>query len=78
MNALGLFVLAGVSGKLLYLVKWTGVDGTSVTLKGFLYHDFFVPLASPLNASLLFATAFVLRHFVIAWVMWRMKRFVRI
>ena len=46
--------------------------------EGLSLHDFFVPLASPLNASLLFATAFVLGHFVIAWVMWRMKRFVKI
>ncbi len=78
MNAMVLFVLAGIFGKLLYLIKWTGADGTGVTLKGFLYRDFFVPLASPLNASLLFATAFVLGHFVIAWVMWRRKWFVKI
>ena len=79
MNAIVIFVLAGVFGKLLYLIKWAGAgEGTSVTLKSFLYREFFVPCASPLNASLLFAVAFVLGHFVIAWVMWRRKWFVKI
>ncbi|MBI2497667.1 MAG: DUF5009 domain-containing protein [Opitutae bacterium] len=79
MNAIVLFVLAGLVGKLLYLIKWTGAEpGTAVTLKSFLYQKCFVPLASPPDASLLFAVAFVLGHLVVAWVMWRRKWFVKI
>jgi predicted acyltransferase len=37
-----------------------------------------MPLASPVNASLLFALAFVLGHFAIAWALWRRKWFVKI
>ena len=77
-NALAMFVLAGLVGKLLYLIKWTGVDGQAVTLKGWIYQICFVPLASPVNASLLFATAFVLVFFGIAWGLWRKKWFVKI
>lgn len=79
MNAIVLFVLAGLVGKLLYLIRWPGAgQGSVVTLKGFLYQACFVPLASPPDASLLFAVAFVLGHLVVAWVMWRRKWFVKI
>jgi predicted acyltransferase len=78
MNALALFVLAGLLGRLLNLIRWTGAAGTEVTLKGFIYQGWFVPLASPRNASLLFALAFVALHLLVAWGMWRRKWFVRV
>lgn len=78
MNALAMFVLAGVLGKLLYLIKWNGADGKGVTLKAFIYQSVFVPLASPVNASLLYALSFVALTFVVAWVMWRRKWFVKV
>jgi predicted acyltransferase len=77
-NALAMFVLAGLIGKLLYLIKWTGADGKAVTLKGWIYQGAFVPLASPVNASLLFAIAFVLLFFLFAWILWRRKWFLKI
>jgi predicted acyltransferase len=77
-NALAMFVLAGLIGKLFYLIKWTGADGQAVTLKGWIYNNGFVPLASPINASLLFAIAFVLMFFLFAWFLWRRKWFLKI
>ena len=77
-NALAMFVLAGVLGKLLYLIKWTGADGKGVTLKTFIYQSCFTPLASPVNASLLYALSFVALTFVVAWVMWRRKWFIKV
>lgn len=77
-NALAMFVLAGLIGKLLYLIKWTGADGKAITLKTWIYQGAFVPLASPVNASLLFALAFVLVFFGFAWLLWRKKWFLKI
>ena len=78
MNAIVMFVLAGLVGRLLNLIAWTGAGGTTITLKGFIYRGCFAPLASPINASLLFALAFVLGHFVVAWAMWHKRWFVKI
>jgi predicted acyltransferase len=78
MNAIVMFVLAGLVGRLLGLIRWTDAAGKAITLKGWLYQTLFVPLASPLNASLLFALAFVASHFLVAWFMWRRKWFVKI
>ena len=77
-NALAMFVLAGLVGKLLYHIKWAGADGKAVTLKTWIYQGFFVPLASPVNASLLFALAFVTVFLGIAWALWRRKWFLKI
>jgi predicted acyltransferase len=78
MNAIAVFVLSGLVGKFLYLIKWTQADGSAVTLKGFLYQTFFTPYATPINASLMFAICFVLVMFGVAWFMWKKKWFVKI
>lgn len=75
MNALLLFVLAGVVGRLLGLVRWTDAAGAVVTLKGWLYGALFTSWLSPLNASLAFAVSFVLTFLALAWVLWRRKWF---
>lgn len=43
-----------------------------------LYETFFAPLASPQDASLLYAVCYTLVMFAIAWVMYRRKWFVRV
>lgn len=78
MNAITMFVLAGLVGKLLWLIHWTGDDGNRVGLGGYLYTTFFAPLASPVNASLLWAIAFVGATFVVAWIMWKRKWFLKV
>ena len=78
MNALAMFVLAGLVGRLLVCIEWTDADGQGVTLKAYVYEGAFAPLASPVNASLLYAMAFVLCFFAIAWVLWRKKWFMKV
>lgn len=74
-NALAMFVLSGVVGRLLTLVKVTQSDGTQVALKTYIVDAFYSPLASPINASLLYAITFMLFTFLVAWVMWKKKWF---
>lgn len=78
MNALVMFVLAGLVGRLLGLIRWTDGAGAVVTLKGWIYQGLFVPFASPVNASLAFAIMFVLVFLAIAWAMWRRKWFIKV
>lgn len=53
-NAILLFVLSGLFAKTLIYLKW---PDPSLSLGGWLYLHAFLPLASPYNASLLFALA---------------------
>lgn len=78
MNALALFVLAGVVGRLIGLLRWTDAAGATVTLKGWLHGALFASWLSPINASLAFALSFVLVFLAIAWAMWRKKWFVKV
>jgi predicted acyltransferase len=78
MNALALFVLAGVVARLLGLIRWTDSTGATVTLKGWLHATLFAFWLSPINASLGFAISFVLVFLAIAWAMWRKRWFVKV
>ncbi|MBZ5568652.1 MAG: heparan-alpha-glucosaminide N-acetyltransferase domain-containing protein [Acidobacteriia bacterium] len=49
-----------------------------LTCKAWVYRNLFAPLAQPLNASALYASAYVLAFLVLAWVMYRNKIFVKI
>jgi predicted acyltransferase len=78
MNAIALFVLSGLIGKTFWLIKLPQPDGSNLSLQGYIFQTFFVPLANPINASLLYAIAFVLVMFLIAWVMWRKRWFIKV
>ncbi|PTX90990.1 heparan-alpha-glucosaminide N-acetyltransferase domain-containing protein [Opitutus sp. ER46] len=78
MNAIAMYVLAGLVARMLTLIRWTDVAGTRVVLKTWLYNHVFVPVAPPELASLLFALAFVGVHFLVAWAMWRRQWFIKI
>ncbi len=78
MNALAMFVLAGLIGRLLTLIQWTGAAGARVTLKGAIYDNLFASWLSPLNASLAFAVSFVLVFLAVATAMWRRGWFIKV
>lgn len=78
MNALALFVFAGVVARLLGLVRWSDPAGGAVTLKGWLHAALFASWLSPIHASLGFAIAFVLVFLALAWAMWRKHWFVKV
>ena len=77
MNAITLFVLSGILGRLLNEIRVTTAPDKAVGLKTFLYEKIFTPLARPINASLLWAVMWVLLLYLVAWVMYRKKWFVK-
>ncbi|MGH9719927.1 MAG: acyltransferase family protein [Bryobacteraceae bacterium] len=67
-NAIVVYAMSGVMARALGV--WGG--------KTFLYKNVFEPLASPINASLLYAAANVAALFAVAWAMYRRRWFVRL
>ncbi len=57
LNAIALFMLSGLIAKVLIYVKLAGPAGGQVSAQRYVYDAWFVPLASPINASLLYALA---------------------
>jgi predicted acyltransferase len=78
MNAITVFALASITAKVLGMVKVLDTGGNRVTLQSAIYNHVFAPLASPNNASLLYALANVLVFYAIAYVMYRKNWFVRL
>jgi predicted acyltransferase len=77
-NAITLFVLSGLMVKTMLLIKVPGGAEKSVSLYTYMYRSWFEPLASPNNASLLFAAANLFVLYVVLWVMYRRKIFLKV
>jgi predicted acyltransferase len=74
------FVIMGMNAIVVYLVSEFGAALLADVLHAQepLYRAVFVPIASPAMASLLYSLAFTAAMFVVAYVMYRMKWFVRV
>ena len=78
MNAIAVFVLSGVVARMLGLIKLSNPDGTAISLKNYIFENFYLTIASPLNASLLFAITFIFVMYLIVWGMWKRKWFLKV
>jgi predicted acyltransferase len=78
MNALFIFVCSGLIARLLGYFHLAVDDGKTVSLKEWIYTPFqTLPIAAQ-NRSLLFAVAFNLCMFALAWYLWRKKWFITV
>ena len=77
MNAITVFVLSGIVGRLLYLVKWPSGEEV-ITLKEWLVNTFFLPWLSPVNASLAYALCFVLISYLAMYYLYKKQIFIKI
>lgn len=77
-NALAVFVASGLLAKTLFLTPVARTDGSSTSLYGWIYETVFLPLASPVNASLAFALSFVVLWWAVAWGLDRKRVYVKI
>lgn len=74
MNALFMFALSGFVGRMLTLIK----NGAGVTLKGMLYAPIQALPIDPINASLIYAVAFVLAMYAVAWAFYKKQWFIKV
>ncbi len=77
MNAIVVYMASELVDSALSAITW-GSGPEAMSLRRWIYEHLFAPLASPVNASLLYAVVYVLSMYVIAYVMYRKKWFVRV
>ncbi len=77
-NAIALFVGAGIMAQLLDLIEVTGANGTRSSLQDWIYRELFLSWASPTNASLAFAIAFVLVWLGPMWILYSRRIFIKV
>ncbi len=78
MNAIAVFTLAGILGRLLVQIRIAPAHSQPMPLKDYLFERLCAPLASARNASLLWAVLCVLVLYLIAWAMYGRKWFVKV
>lgn len=77
MNALAVFVLSSLMAKLLYLIPIPAQWGAE-SLKGLIYHQLLLPVASPFNASLLFAILYLAFWTWMMYLLYKRKIFIKL
>ena len=89
MNAIAVFMLAGLLGRILPAIKVANAAGKKVGLQSYLYDTLFAPfaspdtapffgfLASPKNASLMWALMYIAGLYLVAYGMYRRKWFLK-
>ncbi|MCE1197448.1 MAG: DUF5009 domain-containing protein [Marinilabiliales bacterium] len=78
-NPLFLFAFSGLWAKTIgRLIHVTDASGTSLSLASWLYKDVCLPLAGELNGSLLYALAHVTLFWLIGYVMYKKKIFIKV
>lgn len=82
MNAIFIFVVSGVVGRSMSLWKFHVQlsDGTyaDISMKGLITQNLFEPFFSPLNASLMHAILWMVSMYLIVWIMYKKKWFVKV
>ena len=78
MNAILAYILAALVSEVSTDFEFGDSRGHLQTLHGWIYQGYFVPHASPVNASLAFAIFSVVVIFLLLWPFYRWKIFVRI
>jgi predicted acyltransferase len=77
-NAITVFVLSGLVAKLMYKIRWTGADGATVTVKGWLYGHFFASWLPDYWVSLAWAVATIVFWWAAMRVLYQRRIFIKI
>lgn len=77
LNAITVFVLSGIVGRILYLVKWSAGENI-ITLKQWLVDSLFIAWLSPLNASLAYALVFVFLTYLAMLYLYNKQIFIKV
>jgi len=77
-NALALFVGSGIMARIMGLIKVPGPEGSSISLQQWIFTNIFLPLGSPINASLMYAICFILVWLFLMWLLYRKRIYIKV
>src|SRR5258706_4745809 len=77
-NAIALYIVSTIIGKILETVELAAPDDKTVLLQEKIFNVVFLPLADPASASLLYAISFVLISLFLMWPLYRRKIFIKV
>lgn len=78
MNAIASFFLSSLVAKTLNIIKVDDFNGESISIKGFIFKNYFLPYLEPINASLAFAIFYVVFWYLIMLILYKKKIFIKV
>jgi predicted acyltransferase len=78
MNAITVYFLSGMTGRIMNLISLSNSEGKIINLKSWLYDSLFTWWLQPVNASFAWAVTYVLFWLGIMWIFYRKKIFIKI
>jgi predicted acyltransferase len=78
LNAITVFFLSGIIGRLLYIIKISNNGVQDISVKQFLFSNLFLSWLSPINASLLWAVSYVLIWLGLMWILYKKNIFIKV
>ena len=78
LNAITVFFLSGIVGRIMYMVKWQNAEGSTITIKDYLFQTFFLSWLQPINASLAWAVMYILIWLGLMWILYAKKIFIKV
>ncbi len=76
-NAIAVYFLSEITGKLLYIISVPSGE-SNLSLKDFLFNNYFLPLFDPVNASLAWAILYVLIWLGLMWILYAKSIFIKV
>lgn len=77
LNAIAVFFLSGLVGRLMYYIKISS-GGTTTDLQTYLFNNLFLSWLDPINASLAWALVFILVLLGLMWILYAKKIFIKV
>jgi predicted acyltransferase len=77
MNAIAIYMASEILAEVFEAIHWRSGAGT-IDLRAWIFQHLFAPLASPMNASLLYAVAYTLLMFALAYGLYRRGWFLKV
>ncbi|MEO8647791.1 MAG: DUF5009 domain-containing protein [Acidobacteriota bacterium] len=77
-NALALFVFSGMMARVMGMIRFAGSDGKETSLQGWIFNTFFLSWAAPINASLAYATCFILLWLGLMWILYSRRIYIKV
>ena len=77
-NAITVYALSGLIARITIYTKWNLADGSTISLKTFLYENLFRSWAGDYFGSLLYPITWILIYLGLMWILYRKRIFIKI
>ncbi|MCX7610210.1 MAG: DUF5009 domain-containing protein, partial [Ignavibacterium sp.] len=78
MNAIASFFLSSLFAKTLNIIKVADTTGEMISLKAYIFKNFFTPYFDLINASLIYAICYVIFWYLIMLLFYKKRIFIKV